>query len=121
MNRLTKRVEAMERGQEDVQKRKILMVSYPSDGGLEYDGVWYADTASLFNTLRYAPDTLVLGIHLEQTAAELITEAEERKRNPPPVVTIDELGEYGRSLVEGGCSPAIAKYIESLNNEQGDR
>jgi len=48
------------------------------------------------------------------TRAELLAQAEELAKNPPPEVTVDELGEYGRKLVADGVSPAVARYLESL-------
>ncbi len=54
------------------------------------------------------------------TANEAVcAEAEEITNNPPPEVTLADLGEYGRQLVEeDGVSPAVAKHLEELHLDQ---
>jgi hypothetical protein len=81
-----------------------------------HDGQFYANTAALLCALGLEPDgAFVFGWKPGQTVAELLAEAEERKKNPPPPVSIDDLGEYGRQLVEEqGISPAVAKHLEAL-------
>jgi hypothetical protein len=117
MKGLTKRVDALEQeeGIQEKQEKLVLWVEYASDGGLVHDGVWYADADALTASLGHEPDTVwMFGWQAGETAAELIAEAEERKRNPPPAVTVDDLGEQGRALVAEGVSPAVAKICETL-------
>jgi hypothetical protein len=84
-----------------------------------YDGRFYADDAALLRALGHEPDgAIILGWKPGETAAELLAEAEERAKNPPPEVTLDELGEIGRKLVAKGVSPALAKFLEPFQPNQ---
>jgi hypothetical protein len=70
MNSLMKRVEAMEQA-EGVAERHFLWVQYAADGGLVYEGIWYADPAALAVALGYEPDSvLVFGWRPGETAAD---------------------------------------------------
>ena len=86
-----------------------------TDGGLVHAGQFYADESALLHALGHGlDDAIVFGWEPGQTAAELLAEAAEWAKNPPPEVSIDELGEYGRKLVADGVSPWVAKHLESL-------
>ena len=118
MSGLTKRVDALERTGNRKEEKAFLLVHYPSDGGLVYGGKFYHDTDALLSSLGIEPDgAFILGWQGEtMTAAELLAEAAERAKNPPPEVTLDDLGEYGRRLVEQkGVSLAVANLLEKLN------
>ena len=118
MSGLTKRVDALERTGNSKEEKAFLFVHYPSDGGLVYGGKFYPDTDALLSSLGLEPDgAFILGWQGEtMTAAELLAEAVERARTPPPEVTLDDLGEYGRRLVEQeGLSPGVAALIEKVS------
>ena len=121
MSSIAKRVDKLEQGESKPAKqgRHILFVEYASDGGLMYYGKFYSSTDALLQAKGYGPDeALFMGRKSEQTASELLAEAAERAKNPPPSVTVDDLGEYGRRLVEQeGLSPAVAALLEKHNSE----
>jgi hypothetical protein len=98
MNGLARRLERLETA-EGVAKRHFLWVDHASDGGLVHDGKFYPDTDALLSSLGLGPDgAFILGWQGKtQTAAELLAEAEERAKNPPPPVSIDDLGESAGS------------------------
>jgi hypothetical protein len=114
MNSLEKRVDILEQ-ESGTGSKAFLCVQYASDGGLVYDGRFYPDAAALLDTFGHGPDeAFILGWKPGETAAELLAEAEERAKNPPPEVALDDLGEYGRQLVEKGVTPAVAKALEAV-------
>jgi hypothetical protein len=115
MSSLTKRVDALEQAN-GIEGKAFLWVTHATDGGFVYNGQFYADAAALLSALGLEPDgAFVFGRETDHTAAELLAAAEERAKNPLPEISIDELGEYGRQLVEGqGVSPAVAKHLEAL-------
>ena len=117
MTNLAKRLDKLEQTT-DKQGRNILWVEYASDGGLVCYGEFYSSTDALLQAKGYGPDeVLFMGWKPDQTAAELLAEAAERAKNPPPIVTIDDLGEYGRRLVEQeGVLPAVAALLEKLHS-----
>ena len=116
MNNLTKRVDALEQVPGN-ESRPFLFVDYASDGGLVYRGVFYSSVDTMLKALGCERGGAhVLGGQAGKTVAELLEEAAERAKNPPPEVTLDELGEYGRKLVtEKGITPAVAALLETLN------
>jgi len=119
MSRLERRIENLENSADGKVTKAFLWVEHASDGGLVHGGRFYTDADALLNALGHSQgEALLFGWNLGQTAAELLAEAEERAKNPPPEVTLDELGEYGRQLMEEeGVSPAVAKHLEGLRTE----
>ena len=117
MNSLEKRVDALEEANGAGEGRAaFLWVNHASDGGLVYQGRFYADVDALLRSLGIERGEAFLFCWTPgRTAAELLAEAEERAKNPLPEVSLDDLGEYGRQLVEKkGVSPAVAKHLEEL-------
>jgi len=112
MSSLTKRVDALEQadGKGNV---KNLWVTYASDGGFVYGGKLYADTDALLHALGIEQDEVCLiGWTPGLTAAELLASASEKSHLPE--ASLDDLGKYGRQLADKGVSPAVAKYLETL-------
>lgn len=113
MSGLAKRVAALEQGGVK-EARAFLWVNYASDGGLVYDGRFYSDAEAFLSALGIDQDNAhVFGWEPGQTAAELLEAAEERARNPPPKVTREDLGKYGRKLVDEGVTPIVARFLET--------
>ena len=119
MSSLTKRVDALEQVP-DNEARPFLFVDYASDGGLVHQGTFYPSVDTMLKALGHERSGAhVLGGQVGKTVTELLAEAAEREKNPPPEVTLGDLGEYGRKLVmEEGVTPAVAKLLEAL---QGNR
>ena len=90
-------------------------LNYASDGGLVCHGRFYADSEALLSALGINQGQAhVLGWQPGKTAAELLAEAAERAKNPPPEVSRDDLGEYGKQLVDEGILPIVAQHLETL-------
>ena len=123
MKGLEKRVETLEQQsgeqQSGVQNKSVIWSEWATYGGLVHKGKLYPDKEALFFALGIKPGEVILfEDKRSRTAAEILREAEERAKNPPPEVTIDDLGEHGRSLVAEGCSPMIAQFLERLALER---
>ena len=115
MSSLAKRVDALEQVS-DNEARPFLFVDYASDGGLVHQGTFYPSVDTMLKALGHERrGAHVLGGQTGKTVAELLADAAERAKSPPPEVTLDDLGEQGRKLVEEkGVTPAVAKLLEAL-------